>query len=43
VNAKARGLIGPVLGTQKTAALIKQINALEELNDVRRLRALITV
>jgi hypothetical protein len=42
VNAKARDLMAPVLGSAKTAKLIDQINGLEKLDDVRRLRSLLT-
>ncbi len=42
VNAKVRDLMGPVLGKDKTEALIKQINTLEMLDDVRKLRPLLT-
>ena len=38
VSAKARLLMAPVLGAEKTEGLIKQINALEKLKDVRDLR-----
>ncbi|HZF27766.1 MAG TPA: MmgE/PrpD family protein [Gammaproteobacteria bacterium] len=41
VNGKARGLIEPVLGVAKTDALIRRVNALDELGDVRELRALL--
>jgi 2-methylcitrate dehydratase PrpD len=38
VNAKARLLMAPVLGAEKTEGLIRQINALEKLKNVRDLR-----
>jgi 2-methylcitrate dehydratase PrpD len=38
VNAKARGLIAPILGEARTEGLIERINALEELKDIRELR-----
>ena len=38
VNAKARLLMAPVLGTAKTDELIRRVNALEALSDVRELR-----
>jgi 2-methylcitrate dehydratase PrpD len=38
VNAKARGLMAPVLGAEKTEGLIRAVNALEELKDARDLR-----
>jgi 2-methylcitrate dehydratase PrpD len=41
VGAKARDLMAPVLGTAKTDKLIKQINDLEKLDDVRQLRPLL--
>jgi 2-methylcitrate dehydratase PrpD len=37
VAAKARGLMAPVLGEQRTEALIRQVNALETLESVRDL------
>ena len=43
VNAKARGLMTPVLGARRTEALIERVNALEELDDVRDLRPLLTL
>ena len=43
VNAKVRDLMAPVLGKDKTEALIKQVNSLESLDDVRKLRPLLTV
>lgn len=43
VNAKARDLITPVLGASKTEKLIERINHLEKVNDIRQLRALLTV
>jgi 2-methylcitrate dehydratase PrpD len=42
VSAKTRDLIAPVLGTEKTEQLIKQINELEKVDDIRRLRPLMT-
>jgi len=41
VNAKARGLMAPILGAERTEALIERINALEELGNVRDLRPLL--
>jgi len=38
VNAKARLLMGPVLGAGQTEGVIRRVNALEELDDVRELR-----
>lgn len=43
VNEKARDLMAPVLGKDKTERLIAQINHLESVRDIRTLRALITV
>jgi 2-methylcitrate dehydratase PrpD len=43
VNAKAQGLIEPVLGAERTGALIRTVNALEGVSDVRELRSLLTV
>ena len=42
VADKARDLMGPVLGSQKTEGLIKTIMQLETLKDIRQLRGLIT-
>jgi 2-methylcitrate dehydratase PrpD len=42
VNAKARSLMAPVLGAERTEGLIAQVNALENLDDVRKLRPLLT-
>lgn len=39
VNAKARLLIEPVLGAEQADGLIQRVNALDELKDVRELRA----
>jgi 2-methylcitrate dehydratase PrpD len=38
VNAKARLLMAPVLGAAKTEEIIRRVNALEALSDVRELR-----
>ena len=43
VNAKARSLMAPILGDEKTEALIGRVNALEDLKDVRELRAFLSV
>ena len=43
VGAKARGLMGPILGDQRTEALIGRVTALEELDDVRELRPFLTL
>jgi 2-methylcitrate dehydratase PrpD len=42
VSAKSRDLMVPVLGAAKTDRLIAQLNDLEKLDDIRRLRALFT-
>jgi 2-methylcitrate dehydratase PrpD len=42
VNAKARGLMVPVLGVQRTDTLIQRVNTLEGARDVRELVALLT-
>ena len=38
VNAKARSLMAPVLGAEKTESIIQRVNELEKLRDVRELR-----
>ncbi len=38
VNEKARHLMAPVLGDQRTEEVIRQVNSLEELDDMRALR-----
>ena len=38
VNAKARLLMAPVLGVERTEEVIRRVNALEALDDVRTLR-----
>lgn len=43
VNAKARDLMAPVLGADKTGTLIERINRLETVADISVLRPLITV
>ena len=43
LNAKVRDLMAPVLGGERTEALIKRVNALEDLDDVRKLRSLLTM
>jgi 2-methylcitrate dehydratase PrpD len=40
VNAKARDLMAPVLGDRNTERLIRELNALETVDDVRGLRPL---
>ncbi|MBI2349398.1 MAG: MmgE/PrpD family protein [Deltaproteobacteria bacterium] len=42
VNAKARLLMAPVLGAERTEEIIRRVNALEELDDVRELRRFLT-
>ena len=41
VNAKARSLMEPVIGARRTAAVIERVHALETVNDVRDLAALL--
>lgn len=43
VNAKARGLLRPVLGERRTEAIIESVNDLEDLPDVRELIPYLTV
>jgi len=43
LNAKVRDLMAPVLGTERTEAIIQRVNALEELDDVRKLGPFLTV
>jgi 2-methylcitrate dehydratase PrpD len=44
LNAKARDLMGPVLGAERTAAALRQINGLERVDDVAELvRSVLTV
>jgi 2-methylcitrate dehydratase PrpD len=42
LNAKARGLMAPVLGPERTDSLIERVHTLEELANVRDLRRLLT-
>jgi 2-methylcitrate dehydratase PrpD len=42
VNAKVRSLMAPILGQQRTETLIARIDAIEEMADVRELRALLS-
>lgn len=42
VNAKARSLMAPVLGTGPTEEVIRRVNALEAVKDVRELRPFLT-
>jgi 2-methylcitrate dehydratase PrpD len=42
VNTKARGLMMPVLGAQRTQTVIERVNALEQMTDVRALVSLLT-
>jgi 2-methylcitrate dehydratase PrpD len=41
VNEKARSLMTPVLGAERTEELIRRVNELEKLADVRELRPLL--
>jgi 2-methylcitrate dehydratase PrpD len=43
LNAKVRDLMAPVLGAERTANLIQQVNMLENVRDVRDLRTLFTM
>lgn len=44
INAKASDLMGPVLGTERTKAAIRQLNALDKVTDVAALvRSALTV
>jgi 2-methylcitrate dehydratase PrpD len=44
VNAKVQDLMAPVLGAKRTQTLLQQVNALEEVSNVRELvRSLLTV
>ena len=43
VNAKARSLMAPVLGAERTEAIIQRVNALEELDNVRKLLPFLTL
>ena len=44
VNAKARDLMGPVLGAERTEAALRRLNALEQVSDVAELvRSVLTV
>jgi hypothetical protein len=44
VNAKARDLMAPVLGAERTAAALRQLNGLEQVDDVAQLvRSALTV
>jgi 2-methylcitrate dehydratase PrpD len=42
VNDKVRGLMTPVLGAQRTESLIRRVNALEEVSNIRDLLPLMT-
>ena len=43
VNEKARSLMTPVLGAMRAEAVIQRVNALEELDDVRKLLPFLTL
>ena len=43
VNAKVRGLMTPVLGAERTEALIRRVNSFDEVSNVRDLRPLLTM
>ncbi len=42
VNAKARGLMAPILGEARTQTLIERVSSLEDLENVRELRPLLS-
>ena len=42
VNAKARSLMAPVLGAGPTEEIIRRVNALESVKDVRELTPFLT-
>jgi 2-methylcitrate dehydratase PrpD len=42
VEAKARSLIEPVLGSARTTSVLQAVAALDEVSDVRDLRPLLT-
>jgi 2-methylcitrate dehydratase PrpD len=41
VNEKARSLMTPVIGPERTSALIQRVSAIERLADMRELRSII--
>ena len=43
VNAKVRDLMEPVLGAERTDAVIQRIHSLEQLSDMRELRAFLAL
>ena len=43
VNAKARSLMAPILGDERTEAIIQRVHALERLDNVRNLRPFLTL
>jgi 2-methylcitrate dehydratase PrpD len=43
VNEKARSLMAPVLGAERTEAIIERVNALEQLDNVRKLLPFLTL
>jgi 2-methylcitrate dehydratase PrpD len=42
LHAKVRDLMAPVLGAQRTEAVIQRVNTLEQVANVRELRPLLT-
>jgi 2-methylcitrate dehydratase PrpD len=42
VNTKVRGLMAPILGADRTEALIRRVDTLEEVANIRELRSLLT-
>ena len=43
MNAKARKLMSPVLGAEKTASIVQRVNALESVSNVRELLPFLTL
>ena len=43
LNAKVRDLMAPVLGAERTEAIIQHVNALEALDNVQKLRPFMTL
>ena len=42
VNGKARELMAPILGEARTDRLIEQVHSIEDVEDIRALRPLLT-
>jgi hypothetical protein len=43
VNAKVRDLMAPVLGAERSEAVIRRVNTLEEVRDARELVSLLVL